>query len=184
MTPPVKPKWRRNREHLAATEHSRYRHHHHVQVIFAPSWLTVRWCRRCRANNSSNATLAGKAWPFTPVDKQGGLKEAELKAPGFWPSIRPQASRLNRWTWAIIITGESAKTATPVRRSVSFAVALGDFVSPAPGRIWNQSLPVTAPERKACLEQRMRRVLNTISAAASLQLRASLTRKSQRHRLP
>ncbi|HAJ3226874.1 TPA: hypothetical protein HMU11_05945 [Escherichia coli] len=31
------------------------------------SWLTVRRCRRCRATNSSNAKLAGKARCSLPL---------------------------------------------------------------------------------------------------------------------
>lgn len=77
----------------------------------------MRRCRRCRATNSSNAKLAGKARCFfTPVDKQGGLKEAELKtlileqyqAAGIAPESVDSG--------AIIITGESAKPATLARR--------------------------------------------------------------------
>lgn len=88
---------------------------------------------------------------FTPVDKQGGLKEAELKAL-ILPSIRPQTSRLNRWTQGLSLSPAKApKPATPVRRSWRSRSRWATLWSPAPGRIWNQSLPVTAPERKACL---------------------------------
>ncbi|QNB80721.1 ethanolamine ammonia-lyase reactivating factor EutA [Escherichia coli] len=40
-----------------------------TQVIFSHlwSWLTVRRCRRCRATNSSNAKLAGKARCSLPL---------------------------------------------------------------------------------------------------------------------
>ncbi len=55
---------------------------------------------------------------FTPVDKQGGLKEVELKA--------------------LILAQYQAAGIAP--ESVDSG-----------GRIWNRSLPVTAPERKACL---------------------------------
>ncbi|QED69267.1 hypothetical protein FTV94_19815 [Escherichia coli] len=39
-----------------------------TRVIFSHrSWLTVRRCRRCRATNSSNAKLAGKARCSLPL---------------------------------------------------------------------------------------------------------------------
>ncbi len=53
-----------------------------TQVIFSRLELVNRAAvSRCRVMNSSNATLAGKSPVFfTPVDKQGELKEAELEA--------------------------------------------------------------------------------------------------------
>ncbi|EFA6369615.1 TPA: ethanolamine utilization protein EutA, partial [Escherichia coli] len=65
---------------------------------------------------------------FTPVDKQGGLKEAELKtlileqyqAAGIAPESVDSG--------AIIITGESAKTRNARPAVMALSQSLGDFV--------------------------------------------------------
>ncbi len=88
---------------------------------------------------------------FTPVDKQGGLKEVELKAlilaqyqaAGIAPESVDSGLSLS--------PAKAPKPATPVRRSWPSRSRWATLWSPAPGRIWNRSLPVTAPERKACL---------------------------------
>lgn len=88
---------------------------------------------------------------FTPVDKQGGLKEAELKALILAQYQAAGIAPESVDSGAIIITGESAKTRNARPAVMTLSQSLGDLWSPAPGRIWNRSLPVTAPERKACL---------------------------------
>ncbi len=88
---------------------------------------------------------------FTPVDKQGGLKEAELKtlileqyqAAGIAPESVDSG--------AIIITGESAKTRN-ARPAVMAPPSRWAILSlPAPGRTSNPSLPVTVPGHKPFL---------------------------------
>ncbi|EKQ0890956.1 ethanolamine ammonia-lyase reactivating factor EutA [Salmonella enterica] len=84
---------------------------------------------------------------FTPVDKQGGLKEAELKtlilAQYQAAGIAPESVD----SGAIIITGESAKTRNARPAVMALSQSLGDFVVASAGP---QSLS----------EQRMCRVLN------------------------
>ena len=70
---------------------------------------------------------------FTPVDKQGGLKEAELKslileqyqAAGIAPESVDSG--------AIIITGESAKTRNARPAVMALSQSLGDFVVASAG---------------------------------------------------
>lgn len=88
---------------------------------------------------------------FTPVDKQGGLKEAELKALILAQYQAAGIAPESVDSGAIIITGESAKTRNARPAVMAFRRRWATLWSPALGRIWNQSLPVTAPERKACL---------------------------------
>ncbi|HFR6869546.1 TPA: ethanolamine ammonia-lyase reactivating factor EutA, partial [Shigella dysenteriae] len=84
---------------------------------------------------------------FTPVDKQGGLKEAELKslileqyqAAGIAPESVDSG--------AIIITGESAKTRNARPAVMALSQSLGDFVVASAG-------PQTLSEQRLC------RVLN------------------------
>lgn len=98
----------------------------------------MRRCRRCRATNSLNAKLAGKARCSLPLSiKQGGLKEAELKslileqyqAAGIAPESVDSG--------AIIITGESAKTRNARPAVMALSQSLAILSSPAPGRTSN-----------------------------------------------
>ncbi len=70
---------------------------------------------------------------FTPVDKQGGLKEAELKA---LILAQYQAAGIAPETvdsGAIIITGESAKTRNARPAVMALSQSLGDFVVASAG---------------------------------------------------
>ncbi|WP_248638226.1 ethanolamine ammonia-lyase reactivating factor EutA, partial [Citrobacter koseri] len=84
---------------------------------------------------------------FTPVDKQGGLKEAELKA---LILAQYQAAGIAPETvdsGAIIITGESAKTRNARPAVMALSQSLGDFV-------------VASAGAQTLSEQRLCRVLN------------------------
>lgn len=113
---------------------------------------------------------------FTPVDKQGGLKEAELKslileqyqAAGIAPESVDSG--------AIIITGESAKTRNARPAVMALSQSLGDFVVASAGphlesviaghgagaqtlseqRLWHRELrPVRCRKnQRHCLSQR------------------------------
>lgn len=70
---------------------------------------------------------------FTPVDKQGGLKEAELKTlileQYHAAGIEPESVD----SGAIIITGESAKTRNARPAVMALSQSLGDFVVASAG---------------------------------------------------
>lgn len=121
----------------------------------------MRRCRRCRATNSSNAKLAGKARCSLPlVDKQGGLKEAELKtlileqyqAAGIAPESVDSG--------AIIITGESAKTRNARPAVMALSRSLGDFVVASAGPHLESVIAGHGAGAQTLSEQRLCRVLN------------------------
>lgn len=74
---------------------------------------------------------------FTPVDKQGGLKEAELKTlileQYHAAGIEPESVD----SGAIIITGESAKTRNARPAVMALSQSLAILSLPAPGRTSN-----------------------------------------------
>ena len=97
---------------------------------------------------------------FTPVDKQGGLKEAELKtlileqyqAAGIAPESVDSG--------AIIITGESAKTRNARPAVMTLSQSLGDFVVASAGPHLESVIAGHGAGAQTLSEQRMCRVLN------------------------
>lgn len=97
---------------------------------------------------------------FTPVDKQGGLKEAELKtlileqyqAAGIAPESVDSG--------AIIITGESAKTRNARPAVMTLSQSLGDFVVASAGPHLESVIAGHGAGAQNLSEQRMCRVLN------------------------
>ncbi|HCN3551563.1 TPA: ethanolamine ammonia-lyase reactivating factor EutA, partial [Escherichia coli] len=70
---------------------------------------------------------------FTPVDKQGGLKEAELKSLIFEQYQAAGIAPESVDSGAIIITGESAKTRNARPAVMTLSQSLGDFVVASAG---------------------------------------------------
>jgi ethanolamine utilization protein EutA len=70
---------------------------------------------------------------FTPVDKQGGLKEAELKALILAQYQAAGVAPESVDSGAIIITGESAKTRNARPAVMALSQSLGDFVVASAG---------------------------------------------------
>lgn len=97
---------------------------------------------------------------FTPVDKQGGLKEAELKtlileqyqAAGIAPESVDSG--------AIIITGESAKTRNARPAVMTLSQSLGDFVVASAGPHLESVIAGHGAGAQTLSEQRLCRVLN------------------------
>ena len=97
---------------------------------------------------------------FTPVDKQGGLKEAELKtlileqyqAAGIAPESVDSG--------AIIITGESAKTRNARPAVMALSQSLGDFVVASAGPHLESVIAGHGAGAQTLSEQRLCRVLN------------------------
>ncbi|AGB77233.1 ethanolamine utilization protein, possible chaperonin protecting lyase from inhibition [Enterobacteriaceae bacterium strain FGI 57] len=97
---------------------------------------------------------------FTPIDKQGGLKEAELKtlileqyqAAGIAPESVDSG--------AIIITGESAKTRNARAAVITLSQSLGDFVVASAGPHLESVIAGHGAGAQTLSEQRMCRVLN------------------------
>ncbi len=97
---------------------------------------------------------------FTPVDKQGGLKEAELKtlileqyqAAGIAPESVDSG--------AIIITGESAKTRNARPAVMALSRSLGDFVVASAGPHLESVIAGHGAGAQTLSEQRLCRVLN------------------------
>ncbi|MCW3350096.1 ethanolamine ammonia-lyase reactivating factor EutA [Escherichia coli] len=97
---------------------------------------------------------------FTPVDKQGGLKEAELKtlileqyqAAGIAPESVDSG--------AIIITGESAKTRNARPAVMALSQSLGDFVVARAGPHLESVIAGHGAGAQTLSEQRLCRVLN------------------------
>ena len=97
---------------------------------------------------------------FTPVDKQGGLKEAELKtlileqyqAAGIAPESVDSG--------AIIITGESAKTRNARPAVMALSQSLGDFVVASAGPHLESVIAGHGAGAQTHSEQRLCRVLN------------------------
>ncbi len=97
---------------------------------------------------------------FTPVDKQGGLKEAELKtlileqyqAAGIAPESVDSG--------AIIITGESAKTRNARPAVMALSQSLGDFVVASAGPHLESVIAGHGAGAQTLSEQRLCRVLD------------------------
>ena len=97
---------------------------------------------------------------LTPVDKQGGLKEAELKALILAQyqaaGIAPEAVD----SGAIIITGESAKTRNARAAVMTLSQSLGDFVVASAGPHLESVIAGHGAGAQPLSEQRLCRVLN------------------------
>ncbi|STW13622.1 ethanolamine utilization protein EutA [Klebsiella pneumoniae subsp. rhinoscleromatis] len=97
---------------------------------------------------------------FTPVDKQGELKEAELEALILAQyraaGIAPQAVD----SGAIIITGESAKTRNARPAVMALPQSLGDFVVASAGPHLESVIAGHGAGAQTLSRQRMCRVLN------------------------
>ena len=97
---------------------------------------------------------------FTPVDKQGELKEAELEALILAQyraaGIAPQAVD----SGAIIITGESAKTRNARPAVMALSQSLGDFVVASAGPHLESVIAGHGAGAQTLSRQRMCRVLN------------------------
>lgn len=97
---------------------------------------------------------------FTPVDKQGGLKEAELKA---LILAQYQAAGIAPETvdsGAIIITGESAKTRNARPAVMTLSQSLGDFVVASAGPHLESVIAGHGAGAQTLSEQKLCRVLN------------------------
>ena len=97
---------------------------------------------------------------FTPVDKQGDLQEAELKALILAQyqaaGIAPEAVD----SGAIIITGESAKTRNARPAVMALSQSLGDFVVASAGPHLESVIAGHGAGAQTLSQQRMCRVLN------------------------
>lgn len=97
---------------------------------------------------------------FTPVDKQGELKEAEVEALILAQyraaGIAPQAVD----SGAIIITGESAKTRNARPAVMALSQSLGDFVVASAGPHLESVIAGHGAGAQTLSRQRMCRVLN------------------------
>lgn len=96
---------------------------------------------------------------FTPVDKQGGLKEAELKALILAQYQAAGIAPESVDSGAIIITGESAKTRNARPAVMALSQSLGDFVVASAGPHL-ESVIAGYGGAQSLSEQRMCRVLN------------------------
>ena len=108
---------------------------------------------------------------FTPVDKQGGLKEAELKTlileQYHAAGIEPESVD----SGAIIITGESAKTRNARPAVMALSQSLGDFVVASAGPHLESVIAGHGAGAQTLSEQRLCRVLNIdIGGGAAVRL--------------
>ncbi len=97
---------------------------------------------------------------FTPVDKQGGLKEAELKALILAQYQAAGIAPESVDSGAIIITGESAKTRNARPAVMALSQSLGDFVVASAGPHLESVIAGHGAGAQSLSEQRMCRVLN------------------------
>ncbi|ENG8650727.1 ethanolamine ammonia-lyase reactivating factor EutA [Salmonella enterica subsp. enterica] len=97
---------------------------------------------------------------FTPVDKQGGLKEAELKALILAQYQAAGIAPESVDSGAIIITGESAKTRNARPAVMALSQSLGDFVVASAGPHLESVIAGHGAGVQSLSEQRMCRVLN------------------------
>ncbi|EGP1156301.1 ethanolamine ammonia-lyase reactivating factor EutA [Salmonella enterica] len=97
---------------------------------------------------------------FTPVDKQGGLKEAELKALILAQYQAAGIAHESVDSGAIIITGESAKTRNARPAVMALSQSLGDFVVASAGPHLESVIAGHGAGAQSLSEQRMCRVLN------------------------
>lgn len=120
---------------------------------------------------------------FTPVDKQGGLKEAELKtlileqyqAAGIAPESVDSG--------AIIITGESAKTRNARPAVMALSRSLGDFVVASAGPHLESVIAGHGAGAQTLSEQRLSGT-EYRHRRWHRELRPVRCRKNQRHCLP
>ncbi|EMM5893382.1 ethanolamine ammonia-lyase reactivating factor EutA [Klebsiella michiganensis] len=97
---------------------------------------------------------------FTPVDKQGGLKEAELKALILAQYQAAGVAPESVDSGAIIITGESAKTRNARPAVMALSQSLGDFVVASAGPHLESVIAGHGAGAQTLSEQRLCRVLN------------------------
>jgi ethanolamine utilization protein EutA len=97
---------------------------------------------------------------FTPVDKQGGLKEAELKALILAQYQAAGIAPESVDSGAIIITGESAKTRNARPAVMALSQSLGDFVVASAGPHLESVIAGHGAGAQTLSEQRLCRVLN------------------------
>ncbi|EED2855455.1 ethanolamine ammonia-lyase reactivating factor EutA [Salmonella sp. KL15157] len=97
---------------------------------------------------------------FTPVDKQGGLKEAELKALILAQYQAAGIAPESVDSGAIIITGESAKNRNARPAVMTLSQSLGDFVVASAGPHLESVIAGHGAGAQSLSEQRMCRVLN------------------------
>lgn len=97
---------------------------------------------------------------FTPVDKQGGLKEAELKALILAQYQAAGIAPESVDSGAIIITGESAKTRNARPAVMALSQSLGDFVVASAGPHLESVIAGHGAGAQALSAQRLCRVLN------------------------
>ncbi|ECY3646826.1 virulence effector protein [Salmonella enterica subsp. enterica serovar Typhimurium] len=97
---------------------------------------------------------------FTPVDKQGGLKEVELKALILAQYQAAGIAPESVDSGAIIITGESAKTRNARPAVMALSQSLGDFVVASAGPHLESVIAGHGAGAQSLSEQRMCRVLN------------------------
>lgn len=115
---------------------------------------------------------------FTPVDKQGGLKEAELKALILAQYQAAGIAPESVDSGAIIITGESAKTRNARPAVMALSQSLGDFVVASAGPHLESVIAGHGAGAQSLSEQRMCRVLNIDIGAARLTTRCLTREKS------
>ncbi|HFZ8995749.1 TPA: ethanolamine ammonia-lyase reactivating factor EutA [Citrobacter freundii] len=97
---------------------------------------------------------------FTPVDKEGGLKEAELKALILQQYQAAGIAPESVDSGAIIITGESAKTRNARAAVMTLSQSLGDFVVASAGPHLESVIAGHGAGAQTLSQQRMCRVLN------------------------
>jgi len=97
---------------------------------------------------------------FTPVDKQGGLKEAELKALILAQYQAAGVAPESVDSGAVIITGESAKTRNARPAVLALSQSLGDFVVASAGPHMESVIAGHGAGAQTLSEQKMCRVLN------------------------
>ena len=97
---------------------------------------------------------------FTPVDKQGGLREDELKALILAQYQAAGIAPESVDSGAIIITGESAKTRNARPAVMTLSQSLGDFVVASAGPHLESVIAGHGAGAQTLSEQRMCRVLN------------------------
>ncbi|WP_186006783.1 ethanolamine ammonia-lyase reactivating factor EutA [Klebsiella michiganensis] len=97
---------------------------------------------------------------FTPVDKQGGLKETELKALILAQYQAAGVAPESVDSGAIIITGESAKTRNARPAVMALSQSLGDFVVASAGPHLESVIAGHGAGAQTLSEQRLCRVLN------------------------
>ncbi|EPE58522.1 ethanolamine ammonia-lyase reactivating factor EutA [Salmonella enterica] len=133
-----------------------------TQVIFS----RLEWVNRAAVSQVPRYEFIKRdiSWQspvfFTPVDKQGGLKEAELKALILAQYQAAGIAPESVDSGAIIITGESAKTRNARPAVMTLSQSLGDFVVASAGPHLESVIAGHGAGAQSLSEQRMCRVLN------------------------